>query len=412
MSTHRLAALVLCLSPLAARPATPLPLGDALTQALERNPGLAALRSEVAAARARLDGAALPLQSNPEVQASAGPRSTPDGHFLDYSLALSQRVEVFGQRDARTEAARASLAAAEARLASRRIEIGAEIRESYARWLGAGQRDRITAEALEVARQGLTAAETRQSSGAASRIEVNAARAALGRAAKDRAAATQRLLAARAQVILLAGLDPSLDLEPQGALTPAASRSAGDVEALARAALARRPDLEAARLEVAAASAERRLAGREGIPSPRVGISYAQEGGPGRDVRVTQGFLALDLPLFNRNQAARGVATARQDQAERALEALTRAVRAEVTVAASRLTAARAAAEAYAGGLLGGLEENMQLATEAYQAGKLSAFELLFVRRETLDARLAYVDSLEELQAAEAGLSRATGSLE
>ena len=111
-----------------------------------------------------------------------------------------------------------------------------------------------------------------------------------------------------------------------------------------------------------------------------------------------QAILAFDLPLFNRNQAARGVAAARQQQAARALEALTRSVRAEVALAASRLASAQDAAQAYAGGLLAGLEENMQLVTEAYRAGKVDFFQLLVIRRETLEARNGYVDALEELE--------------
>lgn len=412
MSIVRCAALLLCLAPLSARAARPLTLPEALALAQERSPGLITVQAEVAASRARLEGAALLLQSNPEVEGSAGPRSTPDGRYSQYSASLTQRLEIFGQRGARKDAARAVLGSAEARLAARRVELAAEVRESFARWLGAAQRERITIEALDLARQALVAAETRQASGAASRIEVNAARAALGRAARERATSTQRLATARAAVVLLVGLDPSEEIVPEGSLSPDSSRPVEDAGALIRRAIERRPELAAARLEVDAAAAEGRLATREALPSPRLGVSLTNEGGLGGDVRVAQGILAFDLPLFNRNQAARGVASARLAQAERTLEALTRAVSAEVGVASIRLASARAGAEAYAGGLLGGLEENMQLATEAYRAGKLNYFELLVIRRETFEARLGSVDALEELQSAEAGVARATGSLE
>ena len=54
----------------------------------------------------------------------------------------------------------------------------------------------------------------------------------------------------------------------------------------------------------------------------------------------------------------------------------------------------------------------MSLVDEAYRAGKVDFFQLLLMRRETLEARNGYVDALEELHAAKAELLRATGSIE
>ena len=411
MSSPRFFLLALLALPAGARAAPTLTLDRALSFALDRNPSLLALQSEVAASRARLEGASLLLQSNPELEGAAGPRWENGFINTDFSVALSQRIELFGQRAARSDASRALLGSVEARLASRRIEVVAEVREGFGRWLGARQRDRIASEALDLARQALAAAETRQATGAASRIEVNAARAVLGRAARERSAATLRLASARTGFLLLLGLDPAEPAEPEGELTldPPGPQVATDT--LVQQALSQRPELQAVRLEVDAAAAEERLAGREALPTPRLGISYAEEGDTPNRAKIAKGILAFDLPFFNRNQAARGVAAARQQQATRALEALTRSVRGEVDLAASRLASAQAVAQAYAGGLLAGLEENMQLVTEAYRAGKVDFFQLLVIQRETLEARNGYVDTLEELLAAKAGLSRAIGSI-
>jgi cobalt-zinc-cadmium efflux system outer membrane protein len=411
MSPSRFFFLALLVLPVGARAAPTLTLDRALSLALDQNPSLLALRSEVAASRARLEGASLLLQSNPELEGAAGPRSSGGTRGTDFSVTLSQRLELFGQRAARSDASRALLGSAEARLAGRRVEVVAEVREGFGRWLGARQRDHIASEALDLARQALAAAETRQAAGAASRIEVNAARAVLGRAARERSAAALRLASARAGFLLLLGLDPTEPAEPEGVLALDAPGPEVPPDTLVQQALSQRPELQAARLEVDAAAAEQRLAGREALPNPRLGVSYAEEGDPANPARIAQAILAFDLPLFNRNQAARGVAAARQQQAARALEALTRSVRAEVALAASRLASAQDAAQAYAGGLLAGLEENMQLVTEAYRAGKVDFFQLLVIRRETLEARNGYVDALEELLAAKAGLSRAIGSI-
>ncbi len=383
----------------------------AVELALERNATILSASAEVAAARARLDGASVLLRSNPEVEGSAGPRRTPDGRSTDLGFGVSQQIEIFGQRGARIDAAEALVASAEATLESRRVGIAAEVREAFARRLAAAQRLRIADEALALAEEALRAAEARQRSGAASKIEVNAARSSLGRAVRERALAVQRDAAAVGALVVLVGLDPSTPVTLQGDLSGAPGEPPA-LASLVERALAQRPDVRSARHEVEAARAERRLAGREALPSPRLGVTYSEEGDVGGKARITQGVLAFDLPLFNRNQGGRGVAAARLVQAERALDALTRAVHTEVGVSAARLSAAATAAQAYAGGLLTGLEENMELVTEAYRAGKVGFFELLVIRRETLDARIGYIDALEELQAARAQLARAIGSIE
>ncbi len=131
-----------------------------------------------------------------------------------------------------------------------------------------------------------------------------------------------------------------------------------------------------------------------------------------RTLQILQGTLGISLPLFQRNQAARGISAARVAQAERTLQALERAVRLEVRLSIERLSAAQAAVEADSGGVLAALEENLALVNEAYRAGKVDFFELLIIRREALDARRASIEALEELNAARAQLKRVVGSMQ
>jgi cobalt-zinc-cadmium efflux system outer membrane protein len=396
----------------AAAAAAPLTREQAVAAALERNPGIQALQAELEGARGRLRGASRLVRANPELEGAYGPRRVrgeEDGN--DLSLSLTQELEVFGQRGARVDAAEALVAAAEGRLAARRVEVAAEVRTAFARALAAGQRHAIAEESLALARQELAAAEERFRSGASTRIEVNAARAAVGRAARERAAAAQQRSAASTALVVVTGADPAEPLEVVGRLE-AEAPVAGTVDALVEKALVTRMDLEAGRREVEAARSEARLARRAALPNPRVGVSYSEEGeGDGR-ARITQGILAFDLPLFERNQEERAAATARERLAEVALAALTRAARAEVVQARARVEAAAVAVEAWTGGQLDAVGENLRLVDEAYRAGKVDFFELLLIRRETLEARNGYVDALEELHAANAELLRAIGSVE
>lgn len=391
--------------------AAPLTLEDALATALEKNPGLLSLQAEIAGARGRLRGASRLVRANPELEGAFGPRRVAGEEATnDLDVSLTQELEVFGQRGARVDAAEALLAAAEDRLEARRIEVAAEVRTAFARALGAEQRLAIAEESLALAQEEVAAAEERLRIGASSRIEVNAARASIGRAARERAALAQRRTAASTALVVLTGADPAEPVEPKGTLD-AEVRAIGTLDGLVEKGLADRKDVAAARRELDAARAERRLAARVALPNPRVGVAYSEEGDAQGTARITQGILAFDLPIFDRNQGERGAAAARERQAEVALAALTRVTRAEVAQAVARLEAARAATQAWTGGQLAAVTENMTLVDEAYRAGKVDFFQLLVIRRETLEARNGYVDALEELRAAEAELLRSIGSI-
>ena len=382
-----------------------LTLGEAISLAQENNPEVRAQAGEVAAAQARLAGASTLLRDNPSFSIASGPRSSPAGESRDDNFQVLQPFEVFGQRAARIEAARADLGAAEARLRALRVEVAARAREGFGGALAAEQRARLAEEALAVARQGVSAAEERFEAGAAALLEVNTARVELGRMGRERGEAERRLAEALADLNLLLGVDPATPVAPHGELEHDAA--VPEEAALLAAALANRPELEAGRQTLEAARAEARLAARERLPVPRLGASYSRE--EESDTRIVQGLLSFEVPLFQRNRAARGVAAARVAQAEAAMAATDRQVRQEVTTALARVEAARSAAAGYASDVVKAMQDNMELATESYRAGKIDFLQLLQIRRQSLDARREHIGVLEELNAAMAALDRATG---
>lgn len=384
-----------------------LELPQALSLALERNAELRLAEAEKAAALAELQGASVLLAGNPEVSGAAGPRQGPSGTSLDFEVGLSQSVELFGTRGARIDAARARLAAAEARSLLRRIEIAAELREAFTLALADKESLTIAEDGRQLAAQSLKAAEERFAAGATSRIDLNVARVELARATRERARAAQRLVLAVAEVQLLVAMDPREGVELVGAL-PAVAHPPEALESLVSRAEANRPDLAAVRAELEAARWDSTLAGRELWPVPRLGVTYGQE----EAARIVQGTLAFELPVFNQNQARRGVAAARVTQAERSLEALQRQVSAQVRVAVARYQAASGAVQAYAGEASAAVAENLELINEAYRAGKVDFTQLLVVRRQALEERQAAVDVREELGLADAQLKRAIGSVE
>ena len=141
-------------------------------------------------------------------------------------------------------------------------------------------------------------------------------------------------------------------------------------------------------------------------PCPAIAAKYVREEG----ADIVLGTLTFDLPLFNRNQAGRGVASARRARAQAELAAAERRVREDVVVAVARVGTARDAALALEGDALEGAEANVTLATRAYEAGKIGLADLLLIRRSAVEVRRDHVEALEELAEADAALARAVGS--
>jgi outer membrane protein, heavy metal efflux system len=387
-----------------AQAAEPLTLERALALAQERSPSLIASTAEVGRAEAEALGAALVLPSNPTLQAAVAPQYRATGAVPEVGIQLTQPLELFGTVGSRRQAASDEVQAARAQLEARRVELSAEVREAFGRALAAGQELGLAEEAVTLAEEAERASRERLEAGAASRIEVNVARGQLGRARQERADAHRQSAVALGRLRLLVGLPPDEELSVTGTLG-AEIRPVPSLEELVARAREKRPDLRAARAEVEAARARLTLSERQALPTPTLGAAYERVAG----ANIVQTLFSIPLPVGQQNQAARGAAAARLRQAEATVETMERALRTEVQVAVERLAAARAAVEAYQGGVVDALQENVQLVTEAYRVGKMDLFQLLVIRRETLDAQRSAIAALEELNAAEAALSRTLG---
>ncbi|MBL0694652.1 TolC family protein [Comamonas sp. JC664] len=397
----------LLFTPMAALAARPLTMQQSVALALEQSPRLIEGRADAAAARAQLEGASLLLQSNPQLQAAAGPRFRDEGNTVELNLGVSQQLEVFGQRGARKDAARATAAASQSRLEALKVDLAAEVRQSFGRALAAERALRLSEDGLALAEEGRKTAEERLKAGAASHIEVNIARVELGRAQREKVRATQQRIQSLAELKLLLNLDASEDVMPEGELSTVVVAPPAITE-LVEQATRQRQDLQAARADWEAAQAEVRFASRDALPRPSVGVSYGRE----ENDTIVQGTLSIDLPLFNRNPAGKGTSLARERQAQQRLAATERFVRTEVELALNRYRAAQATASVYGADVLSALQENLSLVTEAYRAGKVDYLQLLIIRREALDGRRGYIEALEELNAANAQLIKAVGGLQ
>lgn len=407
----RIVALVGALLLPAGASGEPVDLDRAVAIALARDPRLAALAEEERALGEAARAADRILGRNPTLGVEAGTsKSAADGTVFEWAVEVEQPLEIGGQPSARRATVRAAIDRNRAEQEVRRREVREAVRSRFVRLLAARERVEILSLADRLAAAAAEAAQARFEAGELRRVERNAARLERARTARSLAAAVVANASAEAELRQILGMGAGEPLEVEGALVPrdlgAVAPPEGDLlelpspaspESLPRTIAARRAQQEAAaQLELAESSA---------VPDLGVGAFYE------REFETDRYFLTLSMaiPLFDRNEGERSRARAELARSRAAAEEELRAAEAERLLVGTRLRHARAALLAWEAEAIDALEENLELAAEAFRDGDLPWHEYLLVWRETLEGRLALVDAAEEWALAQAAWERLMG---
>jgi cobalt-zinc-cadmium efflux system outer membrane protein len=383
-------------------PPVELTLEEALALARQRAPALLEATGRVAEAQGPVAGAAPLLRDNPTVEVEAGPRTLGDGtRGLEVGVGLVQPFELGGKQGARRESARAGLDRETANQRDAERLVLGEVASTFLRVLHARERLKLAREAEEAAASMARSTQRRFEAGDVPVVDVNVVRVALARARADVAGAEgdEASLLHLLRALLGMGLARPLGVR-------------GELRALATAATpvastGERPDLVALEAEVAQAEAELRL-GRSGAwPDVQVGVRYQRE----VDETAVLGTLGVPLPFFSRGQEARVTGEARVRRLRTALDAARSTREVQVEAARVRHRKRQDAVELLEREALPLLTDNASLAARSYEAGEMGLAEFLLVRRDTLETRVAYVDSLLEAALARVQLAVETGAL-
>ena len=272
-------------------------LSQALEQAFHVSPVLRAHLAELQEAEAGLLGArAYPF--NPELEFATADRSGGGTSSTDTGFALSQEIEIGGQRSKRIAVASAFLEGATSRFAREKRLLAAQIEISFADAARARELVRVARADAGVTSNLLDFAERRLNAGAGTEIELNLARSVAGRAESTLRQTEALYEEARSRLAEVIGLDPATAPLPLGDL-PDAEVKLPPLSSLLDSALRERADLAALRRGTQAEQAGLRLAKSLAIPNLRIGAFYEKEAGTDN----IKGFaIALPIPLFNRNR--------------------------------------------------------------------------------------------------------------
>ena len=367
-----------------------LTLEAALARARQQSPAIASARGRIEEARGRLRGAST-LRDNPVLESAIGRRSQ-SGTPADLDVGVSQAFELGGRRGARIAGAQAEVARAVASADDTMRLVLRQVADVFLRAVHGEQRVGVARAAETYAAEVHRIAERRHSAGDIAILEVNLAAGARARARSELLAAQASRAGALGDLRVLLNLPPGEPLSVAGELRERRNYELGELTARAL----ERPDLRALEAELGAAEADIRLGRGFAWPDVSPAVRYERDQGQ----RVLWGGLTVTLPFFNRGQELRAVGEARAERIRKEIGSLRHAIQNEIkTALETYLLRVQAAEELQS--TVGLLDDNEDLARRSYEAGQIGLAELLLVRREVLETRLAALDRL--LDAAQAG---------
>jgi cobalt-zinc-cadmium efflux system outer membrane protein len=376
-------------------------------QALLKQAQTSAPRLSLGAAETRAaEGLAVQAAARPNpilglvVENAAGSGPYKDFDSAETTLSIEQPLELGGKRAARSSAAQADLAAAQARAAQGQIDFARDLALAYAHAEAAQQRLVIAKDGVDLAQADARTARLLVDNGKEAQVRAIQADAGLAAARADLSAAQAEAEAALAHLSALTG-SPDTYAAVAGGLLDVAPATPPSEPTFSPAIAAARAERDAA---------ERRIAVERSRRTPDVSVSFGVRRLRGDDATAAVFGISVPLPLFDRNRGAVAAAAANAQAAQARLAMVQaeqdsdrRTATAQASAAGQMLEASRqsqsAASEAY------------RLARIGYDAGRLPLSELLAARRDLIAARGRAVDTKLARVKAFADLARAQGRI-
>jgi cobalt-zinc-cadmium efflux system outer membrane protein len=363
-----------------------LTLADVLTRAREQAPQIVSARLALEEARARLLGASLRFQRNPEIDAALGNRNGPDTRFTDFEVGLGQSFEPGARRSARVAGGNAAIAQSSANVDEVTRTVLRLAASAYYRAVHANERIKLLNATHELASSVYATADRRFKAGDIAVLDVNIARTSLARVRAEREGAEASKALALGELRQLLRLENDVGVEGSLALP-----GPNDLTAALQTA-SQRPELRGLEAAIAEAEAELRVGLSFTKPEYGVGVRYSREEGD----QIVLGGMTVTLPMFSKGQEQRAVGSARAARLRAELDAARTRVQLEVRAAFDAYNRRIAGVRILEAEAIPGLDENEQLTTRSFEVGQLGLPELLLIRREFLDTRSQYLDALLE----------------
>jgi len=363
-----------------------------------------------------LDGrrrsAAVLLPSNPALTLTGGlpvDPSTTERTPL-WSAALSQEVEIAGQRAARLDVVAAEQRAQRGRLIVAQRQTAADALFAYFDAIASREDLKVAERLMSLAKALQTVASARAEVGVGSDLDARLAEAATIRLAQARIAAEQGVATTSATLMTLLGLNPLLE-RPQidGELAPLVVADLSGA-ALVETALSRRADVTVLAAERQAQEQRVKVFERLRIPNPTFSVFARRDWIGERAIGVGISFpIPLPAPVGRTFAGEIAETNAFVRRAETQIEAMHRAIRLEVVKAVEVVSARKRQLDLYTSEQVKKTGSALDALAEELIAKRLPVREALIAQQGLIEVLSGYVEARRALCFATVELARVAG---
>ena len=401
-------------------PNSGLTADDAVAYALAHNGELAAVRSEVEAARGLVQQAS--LRPNPQLDIER--KQQINGTDNDTMVGAMLPLDLGGRRSARILVAQRELELKESMVTDRERLLAAEVRAKFGEALGELLKLGFTEDLLLTTDEGYRLVAARVSEGRTAPLEQNMVLVEVNRIRSMRENNQGQVEVAMLELRNLMGMRPEEPLRLRGNLDHAIE-PLPSVAMATEVALRERPDLQAARVletlaeaRIAQARSEGRLDASVTGKYELMNFGFPQRGfnDSGQLVPIQGRFhslavgITLDLPVRNRNQGAIAAAVAEKSAASQRREFAELTIQREVASGFARHQSAARAAEIYRVGVQGQANANLDVVRQTYELGSKTLLDVIAEQRRFIETQTGYIEALVRTYQARVEIERATAS--
>ena len=387
------------------RKAEAVDLKKCIEMAIENNLQIATARKGLGIADADRIKASLLLPSNPEVRTEMGARESSSERHTDYTIAMSQEIEVYGQRRKRINVANKKIEKVKFEIADVERNVIADVKSSFYEVLTSLEIVKLQSYVEDIFRRLWNATMEKYKAGAISALELNSIKIRYGLAKQQLLAAKKNSQNSLSELKLLLGKSKDEPLSLKGDLTYRALQV--NPEDLLASAYETRPDLKAMELETKRASKEISLRKAERIPNPELSGFFTREEGGADD--IVGGEISISIPIWDRKQSELKKARTAKDVADINIKNKYLGIQREVEAAYRSFMAEKEGIGIYTDEIMPQVDESLRLNEISYKEGSTSFIEFLTIQKNLLETRAAYLNTLLDYNKAIVGIETVSG---
>jgi outer membrane protein TolC len=321
-------------------------------------------------------------------------------------LILGQEFPFFGKRGLRRDVSASDARVETQNARATALDVEYDVKRAFYQYVGVSETARVLTDEADLLRRMRDVAQVRYASGTSEQQEVLKIELALSRLADEATINRRDIANAQAALNELIGRTATSPLAaPEWAVPDVSSI---DTLAAPDSARVRRPDVAAAREQIARADAQRRLARKEYIPDFMLGVDY--EFGAGYD-GWWELMAGVNLPIWLGKRAAMvREAEAMQKSAQYQLTAATLRSDRDVREASEGARAARERYDRFKASIIPQAEAAFSSSEAGYRSGRVQFLDYLDSQRTLLETRREYASVIADLGMEMARLERAVAS--